>query len=107
MVWLIVVGIWVDEICVIGVNLGYFVWMMNIVFEFQVVVIRFECFDVCMLGLRDYEVVVGNFIFSFYEFLDGEMLSGLLIVLKFVFNVRSKVVTVVEQEVNYSGFFFQ
>lgn len=49
-----------------------------------------------MFWLRDYEVVVVNFIFSFYEFLDGDILNGLVIVFKVVLEVCLKVVIIVE-----------
>lgn len=101
------VGTRVDEIRATGANLGHFARMMNIALEFQAVVTRPECLDVCMLGLRDHEAVAGNFIFSLHELLDGETSSGLSTVLKSVFNARPKVVTVVEQEANHSGPFFQ
>lgn len=101
------VGTRADEILATGANLGHFARMMNIALEFQAVVTRPECLDVCMLGLRDHEAVAGNFIFSLHELLDGETSNGLSTVLKSVFEARPRVVTVVEQEANHSGPFFQ
>lgn len=101
------VGTRSDEMRATGENLCNFARLMNISLEFQAVVTSPECLDKSMLALRDKEAVAANFVFGLHQLLDGDASSVLTTVLKAVREACPKVVTIVEQEANHNGPFFQ